>query len=67
MPKRNGRSGRAVVDCANVNRAPMRREEVEHLVIIGVPTEIVVEFIAMPPLSALRPVRANVVQCSRAR
>jgi hypothetical protein len=51
-----------VVDYASVDRAPTQRDNAAHLVLIGGPTNIVVESIAMPPLSAPRPVRANVAE-----
>jgi hypothetical protein len=55
-------SGLELLDYASVDRAPMRRDNVAHLVMIGGPINIVVESIAAPPLSAPRPVRANVAE-----
>jgi hypothetical protein len=46
------------MDYASVDGAPMRGDKVEHLVMIGGQTNLVVS-IAAPPLSAPRLVRAN--------
>jgi hypothetical protein len=53
-------SGLAEVDYASVDRAPMRHDNVKHLVTIGGPTDIAVGSIAAPQLSAPRPARATV-------
>jgi hypothetical protein len=55
-------SGLAVVDYASIDRTPMCRDHVNHLVMIGGPTNIMVESIAAPSLSAPRAVRANVAE-----
>jgi hypothetical protein len=50
-----------VVDYASVDGALMRRNNVEQLVMIGGPTDVVVS-LAAPRLSTPRPVRANVAE-----